>query len=60
MQNEVREAFKEKDRVQKMWVDERENALKLKDVVKRMDVEKTFLDVRFFAKQHIRLLHINT
>ncbi len=45
MQNEVREAMKEKDRVQTMWVDERENALKLKDVVKQMEVQKAFLDV---------------
>lgn len=53
MQNEVREAIKEKDRVQTMWVDERENALRLKDVVKQMELQKSFLDVMILLSMQL-------
>ena len=45
LQNELNVAVKENDKIQKMWMDEREDALKMKDSIKRLEAEKAFLMV---------------
>jgi RNase H-fold protein (predicted Holliday junction resolvase) len=45
LQQELVDAIKEKDRIQKMWMDEREESLKIREILKELQSEKEFLSV---------------
>lgn len=42
---ELSDTLKEKEGVQKMWMDEREEAIKLREALKELQSEKEFLSV---------------
>ena len=48
LHQELVDAIKEKDRIQKMWMDEREESLKTREILKELQSEKEFLSVTQF------------
>jgi hypothetical protein len=45
LHQELVDSVKEKDRIQKMWLDEREESLKIREILKDLQSEKEFLSV---------------
>jgi hypothetical protein len=45
LQQELVDSIKERDRIQKMWMDEREESLKIREILKELQSEKEFLTV---------------
>ena len=44
---ELEDAVKEKDRIQKMWMSERADSLKMRDFIKELQSDKEFMAVFF-------------